>query len=178
MLANRPHDVPQSIEAPATDSAPVCKRRRTGTLLASGTKPTRSKYKSTRILYPLITLLLILAQAANLVRGGRNVDAEARAVLASLPPETTLQGIRNARDTILWRLEASAFELKTVLDEREATQRALAWLDRQLDEFDKAAEEDTGSVGDWGVGGGVGKGEGDDENKEGEEEEVVDELDE
>ena len=38
--------------------------------------------------------------------------------------ETTLQGVRNARDTILWRLEASAFELKMVLDEREATQRA------------------------------------------------------
>ena len=65
-----------------------------------------------------------------------------------------------------------------MLDEREAPQRALAWLDRQLDEFDKAAEEDTGSVGEWGVGGGVGEGEGDDENEEGEEEEVVDELDE
>ena len=134
--------------------------------------------KSTHIFYPLLTLLLILAQAANLVRGGHNVDAEARAVLASLPPETTLQGVRNARDTILWRLEASAFELKTVLDERKATQRALAWLDRQLDEFDKAAKEDAGGVRDWGVGGGVGEGEGDNENEEGEEEEVVDELDE
>ena len=112
-----------------------------------------SKYKSTHILHPLLTLLLILAQAANLVRGGRNVDAEARAVLTSLPPETTLQGVRNTRDTILW-------------------------LDHQLDEFDKAAEEDAGGVGDWGVGGGVGEGEGDDENEEGEEEEVVDELDE
>ena len=99
-------------------------------------------------------------------------------VLTSLPPETTLQGVRNARDTILWRLEASVFELKTVLDKCKATQRALTWLDHQLDEFDKAAEEDTGGVGDWGVGGGVGEGEGDDENEEGEEEEVVDELDE
>ena len=65
-----------------------------------------------------------------------------------------------------------------MLDEREAMQRALAWLDRQLDEFAKAAEEDTGGVGDWGMGGGVGEGEGDNENEEGEEEEVVDELDE
>ena len=97
-------------------------------------------------------------------------------VLTSLPPETTLQGVRNARDTILWQLEASAFELKTVLDECEVTQRALTWLDRQLDEFDKVAKEDAGSVGDWGVGGGVGDDE--NENEEGEEEEVVDELDE
>ena len=120
----------------------------------------------------LLTFLLILAQATNLVRGNRNVNAEARAVLNSLPPETTLQGVRNACDTILWRLEASAFGLKTVLNEREATQRVLAWLDRQLDEFDKAAKEDADSVGDWGVG------VGDDENEEDEEEEVVDKLDE
>ena len=115
----------------------------------------RSKYKSTHILHPLLTLLLILAQAANLVQGGCNVDTEARAVLTSLLPETTLLGVCNTCDTILW-------------------------LDRQLDEFNKAAEEDAGGVEDWGVGGGVGEGEGegDDENEEGEEEEVVDELDE
>ena len=113
-------------------------------------------------------------QAATLVRGGRNVDAEAWAVLASLAPESTLQGICNAHDTILWRLEASASELKTVLEERTATKRALAELDRQLDEFERAAEEDVG--GSWG--GGIGEGEGDDEDEEGDEEEVVDELDE
>ena len=174
MLAN----APRPIEAPANDSTPVRKRRRTGTLLASGTKPTRSKYSSTLILLLLLILLLILAQAATLVRGGRNVDAEARAVLASLAPESTLQGIRNARDTILWRLEASAFELKTVLDERTATQRALAELDRQLDEFERAAEQDIGGDRHWGAGGGIGEGEGDDEDEEGDEEEVVDELDE
>ena len=70
---------------------------------------------------------MFLAQGANVVRGKRNLDAEARAVLDSLPPETTLQGVRNGRDTILWRLEASAFELKSVLDERAATQRALCY---------------------------------------------------
>ena len=116
-------------------------------------------------------------QAANVVRGKRNLDAEARAVLDSLPLETTLQGVRNARDTIFWRLEASAFELQLVLDERAAMQRALAELDRQLDEFDRAAEEDAGGDGDWSVGGAVGKGEGDDENEEVEEEEVIVELD-
>ena len=120
----------------------------------------------------MLTKLPILAQAATLVRGGRNVDAEAREVLANLAPESTLQDIRIARDTILWRLEASAFELKTVLDKRTATQRALAELDRQLNEFERAAEEDVG--GSWG--GGIGKGE--DEDEEGDEEEVVDELDE
>ena len=132
------------------------------------------------ILYPilLLTKLPILAQAATLVRGGCNVDAEAQAVLASLAPESTLQGIRNARDTILWRLEASAFELKTVLDEHTATQRALAELDRQLDEFERVAKQDVGGDGGWGVGGGIGEGDDDDEDKEGDEEEVVDELDE
>ena len=121
---------------------------------------------------------MFLAQAANVVRGKRNLDAEARAVLDSLLPETTLQGIHNAHDTILWRLEASAFELQTVLDERVVMQRALAELDRQLDEFDRAAQEDAGGDRDWSVGGAVGQGEGDDENEEVEEEEVVDELDE
>ena len=99
-------------------------------------------------------------------------------VLNSLPPETTLQGVSNARDTILWRLEASAFELQMVLDEHAATQRVLLVLDCQLDEFERAAEEDVGGDGVWGVGGGVGEGGGNDENEEGEEEEVVDELDE
>ena len=42
VLANAP---PPSQE-PAVNSAPIRKRRRTGTLLASGTKPTRSKYQS------------------------------------------------------------------------------------------------------------------------------------
>ena len=120
---------------------------------------------------------MFLAQAANVVRGKRNLDAEARAVLDSLPPETTLQGVRNGRNTILWRLEASAFELQSVLDECAATQRALAELDCQLDEFEKVAEEDIGGDGVWGVGGGVGEGE-DDEDEEGDEEEVVDELNE
>ena len=120
---------------------------------------------------------MFLAQAANVVRGKCNLDAEARAVLDSLPPETTLQGVRNGRDTILWRLEASAFELQSVLDERTATQRALAELDRQLDKFERAAEEDVGGDEVWGAGGGVGEGE-DDEDEEGDEEEVVDELDE
>ena len=72
-------------------------------------------------------------------------------VLNSLPPETTLQAVRNACDTILWRLEASTFELQTVLDERAATQRALLELDRQLDEFERAAEEDGGGDGVWGT---------------------------
>ena len=49
-------------------------------------------------------------------------------------------------------------------------------MDRQLDEFERAAEEDVGGDGVWGTGGDVG--EGDDENEEGEEEEVVDELNE
>ena len=49
-------------------------------------------------------------------------------------------------------------------------------MDRQLDEFERAAEEDIG--GSWGAGGGIGEGEGDDEDEEGDEEEVVDELDE
>ena len=70
------------------------------------------------------------------------------------------------------------FELKTVLDERTATQRALLKLDRQLDEFERVAEEDVGSDGVWGASGGVGKGEDDDENNDGDEDEVVDELEE
>ena len=40
---------------------------------------------------------MFLAQAANVVWGKRNLDAEAWAVLDSLPPETTLQGVRNGR---------------------------------------------------------------------------------
>ena len=64
-----------------------------------------------------------------------------------------------------------------MLDKRTATQRALAELDCQLDEFEKVAEEDIGGDGVWGVGGGVGEGE-DDEDEEGDEKEVVDELDE
>ena len=99
-------------------------------------------------------------------------------VLASLVPESTLQGIRNARNTILWRLKASAFELKTVLDERTAMQRALAELDWKLDKFERAAEQDVGCDGGWGAGGGIGKGEDDDEDEEGDEEEVIDELNE
>ena len=126
----------------------------------------------------MLTNFPILAQAANLVQGNRNVDAEARAVLDSLPPETTLQGVRNACDTILWWLEASAFKLQMVLDERVVTQKALAVLDCQLNEFDRADEKDAGGDGDWGVGGVVSNGEGNDENKEGDEEEVVDEFDE
>ena len=51
-------------------------------------------------------------------------------------------------------------------------------MDRQLDEFERAAEQDVGGDGHWGVGGGIGEGEGDDEDEEGDEEEVVDELDE
>ena len=78
---------------------------------------------------------------------------------------------------ILWRLEASAFKLQTVLDERVATQRALVELACQLDEFERAAEEDVGGDGVWGVGGVASEGE-DDEDEEGDEEEVVDELDE
>ena len=66
----------------------------------------------------------------------------------------------------------------SILDERAATQRALAELDRQLDEFDRAAEEDAGGDGDWGVGRAVGTSEGNHENEEVEEEEVVNELDE
>ena len=97
-------------------------------------------------------------------------------VLDSLPPEWTLQGIRNACDTILWRLEAFAFELKTVLDKHAATQRVLLELDRQLNEFERAAKEDVGGDGAWGAGGGVGEGEDDeDEDEEGDKEEVVDE---
>ena len=65
-----------------------------------------------------------------------------------------------------------------MLDERTVTQRALAELDRQLDEFERAAEQDVGGDGHWGAGGGIGEGEGDDEDEEGDEEEVVDELDE
>jgi hypothetical protein len=117
-----------------------------------------------------LTIYSPLAQAANIFRGNRNVDTEAWAVLNSLPPEMTLQGVRNARDTILWRLKVSVFKLKMVLDERAAMQRARSELDRQLDEFERAAEEDAGGVRDWGAGGGVGEGEGEDENKEGEEE--------
>ena len=64
-----------------------------------------------------------------------------------------------------------------MLDERSAMQRALVELDRQLDEFERAAEADVGGDGVWGVGGGVGEGE-DDEDEEGDEEEVVNELDE
>ena len=82
-----------------------------------------------------------------------------------------LQGIRNACDTILWQLEASAFELKTVLDERTATQNALLKLDCQLDEFERVAEMDVGGDGGWGAGGGIGEGDDD-------EEEVVNELNE
>ena len=63
-----------------------------------------------------------------------------------------------------------------MLDERAATQRALAELDRQLDEFERAAE-DVGGDGVWSAGGGVGEGE-DDEDEEGDKEEVVDELNE
>ena len=64
-----------------------------------------------------------------------------------------------------------------MLDKRAATQRALLELDRQLDEFERAAKEDIGGDGAWGAGGGVGEGE-DDEDEEGDEEEVVDELNE
>jgi hypothetical protein len=51
-------------------------------------------------------------------------------------------------------------------------------LDRQLNEFDRAAEEDVGGNGVWGVGGGGGEGEGDDENEDGDEDEFVDKLEE
>lgn len=119
----------------------------------------------------VLKILSLLAQAATLIRRKHNVNAEAWAVLDSLVPESTLQGIHNARDMVLWQLKASAFELQMVLDERVAMQRALA-------KFGRAAEEDTGSAGDWGVGGGVGEGEGDDEDEEGDKEEVVVELNE
>ena len=61
-----------------------------------------------------------------------------------------------------------------MLDERAATQRALVELDCQLDEFERAAE-DVGGDRVWSAGGGVGEGE---DDEEGDEEEVVDELDE
>ena len=55
-----------------------------------------------------------------------------------------------------------------VLDKPAATQRVLAKLDRQLDEFDRAAKEDVSRF--WDTGGGFG--EGDDKDKEGDKEEV------
>jgi hypothetical protein len=119
---------------------------------------------------------VIPGEAVRLVESGRNVDAEAQAVLKSLSDDfSTLQGLQNARDTIAWRLEASAHELATVLDERSATQRALERVDQQLSQFDEDEEDVVGD--DWVGSGGEYGGEYDDENDDDDANEVVDELD-
>jgi hypothetical protein len=99
------------------------------------------------------------------------------AVLASISDYETLQGLQNARDTIAWRLEASAHELATVLDERSATQRALERVDQKLAEFDVDEEEVAGD--DWTGGGGEYSGGYEEYEEEDDDDanEVIDELD-
>ena len=110
----------------------------------------------------------MLAQSIRLVESDRDVEAEARAIIEKLGEETTLQGLTNARDTMMWRLESSAYELKCVLDERQATQRALERVTALLDEFE-AGEDGAGGDG-WNEEGGDAEDEGEDEI------EAVDEL--
>jgi hypothetical protein len=126
-------------------------------LVASVAEPARSANLLAVSKIPFLPYLpsdrsfLIPGEAVRLVESDRNVDAEAVAILASINDYETLQGLQNARDTIAWRLEASAHELATVLDERSATQRALERVDQKLAEFDVDEEEVAGE--DW-VGGG------------------------
>jgi hypothetical protein len=174
---------------PITDPvSPSTLRTSINLLVASVAEPARSR----RVINPLVVSkipflpylpsdrsFVISGEAVRLVESGRDVDAEAQAILASLPDDETLQGLRNARDTIAWRLEASAHELATVLDERSATQRALDRVDQKLAEFHAAEEEDAG--GNW-TGGGSGEYEyeeedDDDANDDDDADEVNEELD-
>ena len=143
---------------PITDLAsPPNPRTQINLLVASVAEPARSANLLAVSKIPFLPYLpsdrsfLIPGEAVRLVESDRNVDAEAVAILASINDYETLQGLQNARDTIAWRLEASAHELATVLDERSATQRALERVDQKLAEFDVDEEEVAGE--DW-VGGG------------------------
>jgi hypothetical protein len=170
VLAHRSGGALPSKPAPVVDKPSVRKRRRTDTLVASIKKPTRGKFlRST--LSSVTNPPLTIAQAVKLVDSGRNVEAEARAIFDELPNEATLQGLLNARDTMLWRLESSAYELKCILDERKSTQKALDRVTELLDEFESDGEDVGGNVA------GVEDEGGNDEGAEAEDEdEIVDEL--
>jgi len=100
------------------------------------------------------------------VNEDRDVDAEAKIDLSEYMTigETTTAGLEKARDTIQWRLESSAFELRLILEER---MRGMAFLKAINAKLEELYAEDEGD--------GEGEGEGEDED-EGESELDVDEL--
>ena len=94
----------------------------------------------------------------------------------------TIEGLERTRDTLLWRLEASAHEIGAILAERLGTERYLADIDYQLGEL-RAQAGYSGDEGNDGHGGGDGDAgdgpRGDGGGTEGENEsEEIDEVDE
>ena len=97
----------------------------------------------------------------------------------------TIEGLERTRDTLLWRLEASAHEIAAILAERLGTERYLADIDYQLGELraqeGEGCDEDDAGYSGGGGGGAVDGPKGDGGDAEGENEleeidEAVDQL--
>lgn len=94
-------------------------------------------------------LTLFVAEAERLVEEDRDIDAVASDAIQqqvnTLPQ--SLDGLERARDTVLWRLEASAHELAVILRERRTNQRSLQALDEAILGLEGAQGEAGGSGG-------------------------------
>ena len=76
----------------------------------------------------------------------RDVDREAAVAVRRHPQPPTRDGLLRARETLMWRLEASTHELTVILEERRIALAQVARIDDALGEMSEAsgseAEED------------------------------------
>jgi hypothetical protein len=78
---------------------------------------------------------LLLDQAAAVVAANRDVDLEAVASICRHPGPPTRDGLLRARETLMWRLEASAHELSVIMQERCVALAQVVLIDQRLDQL-------------------------------------------
>src|SRR5882757_417146 len=100
-------------------------------------KPSRGKSIIHAMFASLLMVFLFIVEARELVNEDRDVDAEAKIDLSEYMTigETTTAGLEKARDTIQWRLESSAFELRLILEERMRGMAFLKAINAKLEEL-------------------------------------------
>jgi hypothetical protein len=77
------------------------------------------------------------------VASDRDVDREAATAILLHPGPSTRDGLLRSRETLMWRLEASAHELTVILEERRFALARIALIDEALgDMSDGSASED------------------------------------
>jgi hypothetical protein len=90
---------------------------------------------------------LLLDQAAAVVAANWDVNLEAVASIRRHPGPPTCDGLLCARETLMWRLEASAHELSVIMQEHRVALAQVTLIDQWLDQLGKSdgAESAVGS---------------------------------